>query len=309
MHTVFQRPFTHLKGALVAASLLTASLLLMACGTAGHAQETAAPGRPALSSVHSWVYQLQGYQGGLSQIAASAAGLAVIDPSSSGGADGRWTPAEIARAGTHKLLLAYLSIGEAEDYREYWQNWRVGSPAFVVREDPDWPGNYYVRYWDPAWQQVLYSALDAIIAQGFDGAYLDLVDSYEQFPQQPQARAQMIALVCGLQQHARARRPGFLIVPQNASELIHVPGYADCIDATGQEETFVSATNRPTSAAERARRLTDYAAFLRAGKPVFTVDYATSPALVRESQRLARQAGLIPYVTDVDLDTLIDQGR
>ena len=53
--------------------------------------------------------------------------------------------------GGARIVLAYLSIGEAEDYRSYWQrDWSVSPPAWLGAENPDWPGNYAVNYWDEA---------------------------------------------------------------------------------------------------------------------------------------------------------------
>ena len=88
--------------------------------------------------------------------------------------------------GARRLVIAYMSIGEAEDYRYYWQeNWEPGSPEFIERENPDWKGNYKVRYWDTAWQAIIFGGpdayLDRILASGFDGAYLDIIDAYEYF--------------------------------------------------------------------------------------------------------------------------------
>ncbi len=88
--------------------------------------------------------------------------------------------------GGRRLVIAYMSIGEAEDYRYYWQSdWRPGNPSFIVTENPDWPGNYIVRYWDPAWKQILFgndsSYLKKILYAGFDGVYLDIIDAYEYF--------------------------------------------------------------------------------------------------------------------------------
>ena len=46
-------------------------------------------------------------------------------------------------------MLSYLSIGEVEDYRFYWQDgWGVGNPSFVGEENPNWAGNYKVKYWE-----------------------------------------------------------------------------------------------------------------------------------------------------------------
>ncbi|MBI5092418.1 MAG: endo alpha-1,4 polygalactosaminidase [Candidatus Hydrogenedentes bacterium] len=81
--------------------------------------------------------------------------------------------------GGHRLVIAYMSIGEAEDYRYYWQSsWAAHPPAWLDAVNPNWPGNYKVRYWDPAWQAIIFGSqtayLDRILAAGFDGVYLDI---------------------------------------------------------------------------------------------------------------------------------------
>lgn len=53
-----------------------------------------------------------------------------------------------ANGGKH-LILAYMSIGEAEDYRYYWKDeWKDHPPGWMAGENPDWPGNYKVKYWE-----------------------------------------------------------------------------------------------------------------------------------------------------------------
>jgi cysteinyl-tRNA synthetase len=88
--------------------------------------------------------------------------------------------------GGRRLVVSYLSVGEAENYRFYWQPmWRPGRPAWLGDENADWPGNYKVRYWEPAWQEIVYagehSYLNRILDAGFDGVYLDLIDAFEHF--------------------------------------------------------------------------------------------------------------------------------
>ncbi|PIE60980.1 MAG: hypothetical protein CSA29_05685 [Desulfobacterales bacterium] len=88
--------------------------------------------------------------------------------------------------GGRRLLICYLSIGEAEDYRYYWQaDWTIGHPHFVVDENPNWAGNYVVKYWDTGWKDILFgnynSYLKKIIDAGFDGVYLDIIDAFEYF--------------------------------------------------------------------------------------------------------------------------------
>jgi len=89
-------------------------------------------------------------------------------------------------SGGKRVVVAYLSIGEAEDYRHYWQSdWHDNPPDWMGSENPRWDGNYVVQYWREEWQSiVLYaedSMLNRILELGFDGAYLDLVDAYEMF--------------------------------------------------------------------------------------------------------------------------------
>lgn len=91
--------------------------------------------------------------------------------------------------GGKRMLISYMSIGEAEDYRYYWQtNWTVGSPSFIVKENSDWQGNYVVKYWETEWQNLIFgnenSYLKKILDLGFDGVYLDIIDAFEQFENQ-----------------------------------------------------------------------------------------------------------------------------
>ncbi len=88
--------------------------------------------------------------------------------------------------GGKRLVIAYMSIGEAEDYRYYWKDsWKKNPPDWLAEENPEWKGNYKVRYWMPSWHKIIYgenhSYLDKIISCGFDGVYLDIIDAYEYF--------------------------------------------------------------------------------------------------------------------------------
>ena len=88
--------------------------------------------------------------------------------------------------GGSRLVVAYMSIGEAEDYRYYWEDdWSRHEPSWLDKENPDWEGNYKVKYWDPEWQAIIYgnddSYLKRILDAGFDGVYLDIIDAYEYY--------------------------------------------------------------------------------------------------------------------------------
>jgi cysteinyl-tRNA synthetase, unknown class len=88
--------------------------------------------------------------------------------------------------GGKRLVISYMSIGEAEDYRYYWQSgWKPGKPLWLDDENPDWAGNYKVRYWEPEWQKIIFGNDDSytkkILNAGFDGVYLDIIDAFEYY--------------------------------------------------------------------------------------------------------------------------------
>ncbi|PCE66272.1 hypothetical protein B7P33_02950 [Sediminicola luteus] len=90
------------------------------------------------------------------------------------------------KTGRARLVVCYMSIGEAEDYRYYWEyDWDDQVPTWIAAENPDWEGNYKVKYWHSEWQSIILgnktSYLDKILEAGFDGVYLDIIDGFEYF--------------------------------------------------------------------------------------------------------------------------------
>lgn len=233
-----------------------------------------------------------------------------------------WSRADLdaLRAGAPaRRVLAYLSIGEAETYRDYWhKSWDADSdgtpdrsaPRFLCAENPDWEGNYKVRYWLPDWQQLMLRDIETIASRGFDGLYLDIVDGFQYFEERHGRRNRetgrgyredMIAWVASVATHARSRGLR-LIVPQNASELLASPRYRELIDGIAVEELFAM-HGKPQPAAETRSILDDLAPLRAAGKPVLAVEYGGS-AIRRLAARRARQHGIAVLVTDLELTGL-----
>lgn len=102
-----------------------------------------------------------------------------------------FTPSEINQLknkanGGKRIVISYMSIGEAENYRDYWNStWNSSKPMWLNAENPNWPGNYKVQYWDKNWQNIIYgndnSYLKKILNAGFDGVYLDIIDAFEYY--------------------------------------------------------------------------------------------------------------------------------
>jgi cysteinyl-tRNA synthetase, unknown class len=201
----------------------------------------------SLAAAKSWGYQLQRVKPDV--LAAIPYDLFVIDYSRDGTDKKALTAEEVAKLkvkpdGGRRIVLAYLSIGEAETYRYYWQpDWATAAlaPPWLADSNKRYRTNVLARYWLEGWQSIVFRGennyLDRILRAGFDGIYLDRVDVYQEFEQEnPAAGEQMIAFVKAIAAHARSRQPGFLVVPQNAEELLEEADYRAVIDGIAKED-------------------------------------------------------------------------
>jgi cysteinyl-tRNA synthetase len=285
-----------------------AAAALLAMLAAGNAAGPLKSG--ALDRAKSWHFQLQNIDLGV--LRANAADLLVIDNSvSDAPREGvRWMSADEVTSlkttpdGRRRPVIAYLSVGEAEDYRHYWQpSWNETPPSWRLVENCRWTGNYLVRFWTPEWQEVLYRGRKSVLSQlqdaGFDGVYLDRVDAYSELvSERDDARSRMIDLVRALADEARRRQPGFLIIAQNGEDLLRDKRYRDTIDAIAKE-SLLSGLSAPGVRNTRQQinwSLERLKLMQRDGKPVFTVEY---PAASGAGSRLAAEHRALRFVPQI----------
>ncbi|MFW9990666.1 MAG: MJ1477/TM1410 family putative glycoside hydrolase [Candidatus Odinarchaeota archaeon] len=258
-------------------------------------------------NVQYWGYQLQDVN--LENLAISPFDLYVIDYSSDGSNDTAWTASEmVAVKNKNKLLLSYISIGEAEDYRYYWDDsWESAPPEWLDSENPDWEGNYKVKFWMDEWQDIVYSYLDIILAQGFNGVYLDIIDAYEYYQDKGIANADglMMDFVRNISIYTRARAgQDFGIFPQNGDELLKNATYRSFITGIGIEDLYFFDDGEENNPVEVTRRETNLDLLIADGGLVLTVDYVQTSENRNQVYALARSKGYVPYCTTRDLNAL-----
>ncbi len=216
--------------------------------------------------------------------------------------------------GTRRLVLAYLSIGEVEDYRFYWRrDWEKpgARPSWIGPENPKWPGNYPARFWEPEWQKLLFGApaayLDRLIASGFDGVYLDRADVYEELTgERPRSADDMARLLEALSRYAHARNPGFLVVLQNAEELLARASVRAAIDGFAKEDLIFGA-EQPEQANTPAMVAHSIGLLRRAQRdrlPVLVLEYLSDAAKTAEARRRITAEGFLPHFAERSLNTL-----
>lgn len=279
--------------------------------TAGHAGGSTAPA--TLPTLTSWVYQLQGYPDGrLDALAEAPQRLAVIDLARDAGSSyfGRDEIARLKASG--KTVLAYFEIGSIENFRPEYRPLREHDRDLILNEWSEWPGEYFVRYWDERWwDRVVRPRVDQALRAGFDGVYLDTPLAYEQIQlslvkgeSRDSLARRMADLVVRISRYAKGIEPHFLVFPQNSPELRDQPGYPAAIDGIGMEELFYQATDRPCGEDWCAENLADTRALRAAGKTVLAVDYASDAGHIADACARYRAEGFAGYVTTVDLDRI-----
>lgn len=268
----------------------------------------------AWDDVRTWGYQLCDYKNGkLDEIAGCGFDLVVVDLSRDGGND-VFSREEInALKASGKLVLAYFEIGAIEEGRPEWSS----IPADLKAGNVDgWPKEQYVKFWEERWWPVVKGRIDQAVRAGFDGAYLDMITTYEEISGSgmtlEKRASAMVDLIARISLYAKERNPDFKIVPQNCPELYTwtfaepMPNrkFLKAIDGLGLESVFYIAHDKPANQAWCEENRKNALAIKQAGKMVFAIDYAKKRASIRDSYKKLRAIGFVPYVSVRELNVI-----
>ncbi len=270
------------------------------------------PAKPAWSDVRSWGVQYQGFN------ASTSAALNALDASSVellvvGRFDGtgkEWQSNDVTRLAKKKWVFSYIAAGQAQVAEPYWQSWwRPGNPAWLLAASATYSGTYEVAYWDPRWQAAVFGIIDRVIANGFDGAFLDQSDPYWNpgFPGGPSAQNMVRSrdLVCGINRYAKAKKPDFKIFVNGGGNEIDLFGssYWSCADAVAGEHLWFNGTGYPERTSYRDWTIPLLKRLVAAGKKVFTFDFTNNQNEIVQTVTGSRSNGFIPAVTGGSLNT------
>ncbi len=242
-------------------------------------------------------------------IGASEYDLMIIDPDEQTAGE---MPVLRARpgGGTRKLA-AYLSVGEAVNYRWYWQSsWNTTPPSWLGSENPNWPGAFRVQYWNQEWKNIVYangatSSLGRILAAGFDAAFLDVVDTYAYWEGLGRTTAadEMVQFVTALTAYARSVNSNFKIIAQNSAPLLMRNDYLAAIDAVSSESMWYS-EEVPWTQGDLDWLLPKIANARNAGKRILNIEYTDEQSQINAIYANNAPLNHLTYIAPLSLDTL-----
>jgi uncharacterized protein (TIGR01370 family) len=206
-------------------------------------------------------------------------------------------------SGRKKLPIAYLNIGEAEEYRWYYSEI---NHAWLLGKNPNWERHFYIDVNNADWQKlVLDRILPRIFRSEYAGVFLDMIDiaSPELYPA---SRDGVIKLISRI----RAAYPDKIILMNNGVFL--AGSVSDEIDGICVESVFSTydfGTKkyflRPQGEFERrAKELQELQARLK--MRIFVIDYALPGDTVAQSfvRTSALEYGLTPFVSNIELNAI-----
>jgi cysteinyl-tRNA synthetase len=253
-----------------------------------------------LKSVESWGYQLQNYNKGnpLAMLKVSPERLWVIDPELDGAVISKEEKRRVINESY--LPIAYLSIGEAEDYRSYFKSL---NKDILQGENPHWKGNFKVKYWEEEWQQIILKRVDDIVELGFKGVYLDIVDAFYYQKDKVIAADRMVSFIEKIKIRALSKCAEFLVIQQNAPTLYEYTTRPEVlfsnVDALALEDAFFFGNKDhdnpfiPQDYALKAANL-----YIKKGLRVLNVEYLKDRKAIEKYAKEVKDHLILPLVAN-----------
>lgn len=209
------------------------------------------------------------------------------------------------------LLIGYVSVGEEKPGGPAWE--LVQNKPYVIGSNANWD-TLVLDLRSLEWQNTLLdTVIPGVLAQGFDGIFLDTLDSplALEAGENAQKFSGMSAATVEFLHKLRARYPNLVIVQNRALTIL--PKTARLIDyvlieSLFSDYDFKEKTYQETSAELRAELID----LVRKGTQenpqlgVLTLEYASAnqTEMIRDAIAFSRRNGFIPYVSTIALDQI-----
>lgn len=210
---------------------------------------------------------------------------------------------------SRRIILSYVSLGMAENYRDYWKKeWNKTPPNFIGRESNLWKGNYIIKNIDsPDWWNLTTYMLDSIIDKNFDGILIGGIDSYLS-DNNLESRKKMIDYVIKVSNYVKKKNKNFIVLVQNSEELTNDDSYTKSIDGLLKEDLVYTwkangNTGPKTPVTELNKSLEYLRTFRLKNKLVLVVEYVSEDSW-KYAEQIIDKNGFIGYSAPRELNVL-----
>ncbi len=195
-----------------------------------------------------------------------------------------------------KFVIAYIDIGKAENWRGYWN----GSKDWVLENDSEWPGEYFVDYSGEEWRGIIKNYINEIRSKGFSGIYMDNIDTgYKRYDDGNSSicrnctKVNMIEFIKNISQ--AYKKYNFSIFAQNGLDIaLYISGY---VDGFGFKDTYYYGTGNMTEQNIIVAREAIMSNLLSKGKLILTLDYTENESEIDFIYNRSGMRGFVPYVS------------
>ena len=202
-------------------------------------------------------------------------------------------------------VLAYLSIGEIAPSRKWYKSVK---PAWILGKNRVWDSEI-MDLTNPEWRHFIIEELVAPLAkQGYDGLFLDTLDSFQLIATTDEARNQQAEALTQTLNEIRTQYPQLKLVANRGFEVM--PHIAPLLDAVLAESLYAAWDNahqrfHPSKAADTEWLLQKLQALQKEFKlEIIVLDYLP-PEERDAAEKLAKRIekhGFVPWISVASLD-------
>lgn len=208
----------------------------------------------------------------------------------------------LKRNGT--ATFAYISVGEVGPHRPWFD---LVSDEATFGTNTDWASKV-MDLSSPAWQRLLLQRVNELVNRGYDGLFLDTMDSYQIFAKTAEQKAQQEKGLTNLLYRIKRKYPDIRLIANRGFEVIEqIAPYLEAVAAeslyagwNNTEQTYKEVTNNDRIWLQN--KLTGIKNLH--GLDIIAIDYLP-PSQRGKAREVAAQiaaSGFIPWVANPALD-------
>ncbi len=193
-------------------------------------------------------------------------------------------------------VLAYISLGEVNSQAKHYNSLKNNT----IGKNENWD-SYYLDLKASGTSQILFTIIDQILADGYDGLFLDNIDNFCSFGFQKDQKEEVLQFMADLD----ARYPNHTFIQNAGLELLDKTFRlvdAIVVESVASDFTFDDNVYKLRSQAEYDKYIRQLQQIRRKYKlPIILVEYADTRALYDQIIRRIDRTGFLYFIGSIDL--------